>query len=123
MDLTGFKNGSSDSSLCPDRSGLTEDQTDHLALNLEAQQSLQRSAALFLLTLKERYQLTQSALDFTVTQVKEMLFYDHQDKVAVINKALRNRKSGQSGECPPTQAELSDCLEYKNPFAALQTEH
>lgn len=120
MDLSGFENSSSNRSPGPDRSGLTEDQMDHLAPNLKAQESLQRSAALFLLTLKERYQLTQSALDFTVTQVKEMLFYDHQDKVAAINTALHNR---QSGECPPTQAELSDCLEYKNPFATLQTEH
>lgn len=113
MDLSGFENSSSPG---PDSSGLTEDQMDEdcpLALNLTAQQNLQRSAALFLLTLKERYQLTQSALDFTVSQVKEMLYYDHQDKVAAINTALRN----QSG------AELSDCLEYKNPFATLQTEH
>ena len=122
MDLSGFENSSPNRSPGLDRSGLTEDQMDEdypLAPNLTAQQSLQRSAALFLLTLKERYQLTQSALDFTVSQVKEMLFYDHQDKVAAINTALRN----QSGERTPTQAELSDCLEYKNPFATFQTEH
>lgn len=57
------------------RDQVNEDCCPHLT----AQQSLKRSAALFLLTLKERYQLTQSALDFTVSQVKEMMFYDHED--------------------------------------------
>ena len=119
MDLCGFETSSPNGSPGPDTSDPTEDQMCPLAPNLTAQQSLQRSAALFLLTLKERYQLTQSALDFTVSQVKEMLFYDHQEKVAAINTALRN----QAGEPTRTQAELSDCLEYKNPFATLQTEH
>ena len=85
-------------------------------LHLTAQQSLKRSTALFLLTLKERYQLTQAALDFTVPQVKEMMFYDHQDKVAAINTAL-------SSQPTTSTQELSDCLEYTNPFAGLETEY
>ena len=57
MDLCGFENSSPNGSPGPDRSYPTEDQMYEdcpLAPNLTAQQSLQRSAALFLLTLKER---------------------------------------------------------------------
>lgn len=34
--------------------------------------SIEQSAALFLLTLKERYQLTQAAMDFAIRQVRNM---------------------------------------------------
>ena len=96
-----------------------EAQDENGGLHFTAQQSLKRSAALFLLTLKERYQLTQSALYFTVSQVKEMMFYHHHDKVAAINTTLGTQHAAST----LTQDELGGCLEHKNPFAALETEH
>ena len=114
MDLD-FGNGSPGLSNGESRDQVNED----CRLHFTAQQSLKRSAALFLLALKDRYQLTQSALDFTVSQVKEMMFYDHQDKVAAINTALGSQPAAST----LTQDELGGCLEYKNPFAALETEH
>ena len=35
-----------------------------------AETNLQRSAAQFLITLKEKFQITQTALDFAITQVE-----------------------------------------------------
>ena len=39
----------------------------------------QKSAALFLLTLKERYKLTQTAINFAVTQVQNMVSFAFED--------------------------------------------
>ena len=79
-------------------------------------QSLERSAALFLLTLKEKYQLTQSAVNFALSQVKEMMFYDHQDKVETLQSILDNQTAS-----PGIEFNLSESLQYKNPFANLET--
>ena len=80
--------------------------------------NLERSAALFLLTLKEKYQLTQSAVDFAISQVKEMMFYDMEDKRAELEKAL-----GQIDVESSVKLGVSDCLKYRNPFSGLETEY
>ena len=46
-----------------------------------------KSSALFLLTMKERYKLTQSAVDFSLLQIRQMFHYVLDDvKTAVIEK-------------------------------------
>ena len=40
---------------------------------------LEKAAALFLLCLKEQYQITQTAIDFAVTQVQQMLSFAAED--------------------------------------------
>ena len=81
------------------------------------ERNVQRSAALFLLTLKEKYQLTQTALTFAISQVKEMMLYDNEDKRAELEAALNCQSANTSAEF-----DLSECFQYKNPFANLETE-
>ena len=97
--------------------GDDEDEVNQLPLSPTVN-NLERSAALFLLTLKEKYQLTQSAIDFAVSQVKEMMFYDMEDKRAELEKAL-----GQIDVESSVKVGLSDCLQYRNPFSGLETEY
>jgi len=69
----------------------------------------QRSIALLLLTLKERYRLTQLALDFCVGQIKEALHN-------ILNevKASVKRRTGE--------ADIDDCFDI-DPFEGLNTEY
>lgn len=46
----------------------------------------QKSAALFLLTLKEKYKLTQTALDFAVCQVKHMVSFALEDMKDILRQ-------------------------------------
>lgn len=47
--------------------------------SLSNENRLERSAAFFLISLKERYEITQSALDFAVFQVQQMVAYAVKD--------------------------------------------
>jgi len=76
--------------------------------------SLERSVALFLLTLKEKYQLTQAALDFTISQVKEMMYLDSTEREVDFQAILENAG---------IEVDLSLVLPYKNPFSKLETEY
>ncbi len=101
-----------------DEESIVEVEASHCQFQNRPIQSLERSAALFLLTLKEKYQLTQSALNFASSQVQEMMFYDHQDKVEALQSILDNQTAS-----PGIEFNLSESLQYKNPFANLETEH
>ena len=68
---------------------LFNSQTGELPVACSVQrQHLQRSAALFLLTMKERYKLTQTAVDFAVNQVKNMVTYALQDMQATVQQGI-----------------------------------
>ena len=69
---------------------LDEDDTDPGVL----QDNLHKSAALFLLTLKERYQLTQAAMDFSIGQVQNMLQYAFTRGPMFGGECCRNRFIG-----------------------------
>ena len=65
--------------------------SDNLSVNecsLVACNNVQTSAALFLLTLKEKYRLTQSALDFAVGQVKHMVGYMVEDMQSAVQSTM-----------------------------------
>lgn len=79
---------------------------------------LQRSAALFLLSLKERYQITQSALDFAVSQVRQMVGFAAEDmKESVEQHLLPHLQS--SG----IEVDLPEILHVPDPFDGLQSEY
>jgi len=80
---------------------------------------LQRPAALFLLTLKERYSLTQAAVDFAVGQVQEMAACVAQDLKTSVESRLQQHYI-KTGVDPP---DLSDCFEDIDPFSGLETEY
>ena len=50
---------------------------------------LRKSAAQFLITLKEKYQITQTALDFAVAQVEQMVCYSIEDAQSRVQLALQ----------------------------------
>ena len=72
------------------------------------------AAGRFLLTLKERYNLSQAAVDFCVSSVKQMIGFTCQDLKDSIQDTLE--KSG----CSELLEGLRDNI---NPFEELETEH
>ena len=77
--------------------------------------SLHRAAALFLLTLKEKYRLTQTAVNFSVFQVQQMVTYALED---MRNTVQQHAVRTIGAELP----ELQDIISI-DPFEDLQTEH
>ena len=79
---------------------------------------LEKAAALFLLCLKERYQLTQSAIDFAIGQVQQMLSFAVDDIQNVLEAHLQS--------CPLDASNYASVLEYisiPDPFLHLQSEY
>ena len=79
--------------------------------SLAPRNSLRRSAALYLLTLKEQYQLTQAAMDFSIGQVRNMFQYALED----IQKLVEERVT--------SNIDVSDCFSHVDPFETLETEY
>ena len=73
---------------------------------------LARSAALFLVTLKEKYALTQSTIDFAVGQVNGIMTYVAEDLKASMESALREVSLETGAEVP----DLVGCYEECRPF-------
>ena len=85
----------------------------------DSQSRLTRSAALFLITLKEKYALTQSATDYAVGQVKEMMVYMLEDLKSSVDSALQEFSLETGTQVP----DLAHCYDNINPFLHLETEH
>ena len=78
---------------------------------------LQRSAALFLLSAKECFHLTQSALNFVTQQVQQMVSFAIDDIEKVLKKYLN--------DCGVMQSTGLDAQfeAMRDPFSSLQTEY
>ena len=111
-------------------SSLTEDVTPDV--NVDSDQSeqhsppeavshehLSRSAGLFLLTLKERYQLTQTAINFAVGQVKQMVTFVSEDIRAAVLSTLQQHYATTGVNIP----DIESCFEDIDPFCGLTTEY
>ena len=74
----------------------------------------ERSAALFLLTLKERHRLTQVGLDFTVEQVQNIIsmMTDH------LKSSVKNHFEGNNNL---HLINIDEIFSFANPFERLQT--
>ena len=103
--LTGGTNGGLDHSDGLDRPGGSEPDPDDGSA-LSNQISLKEAAARFLLTLKEKYRLTQAAVDFSVGSVKQML-----------SMMSEEFKKSASLETSTSERDLID------PFDGLETEY
>ena len=78
----------------------------------------ERSAALLLLTVKERFKLTQSAIDFITQQVHNIISYGVDDIQKVVQEWLENQGIAANF------TELATHLEpLRNPFASIETEY
>ena len=94
---------------------LDGDSMDHgnaVELNIPTFTNQQKSAALFILTLKERYCITQVALDFAIGQVKEMVGYIMDDVKLNLQQQLTN-------EC----LDIEQIFDHSKIFDGLNTEY
>ena len=78
---------------------------------------IQKTAAIFLLTLKEKYRLTQSAVDFAVGYVRQMISLMCEQSKQSVTDALC--MTDQSGDIP----DLTGCFEHADIFSGLETEY
>lgn len=76
---------------------------------------LERSV--FLISLKERFEITQSALDFAVSQVQQMIEFAVEDVRESIKNLLPGLQAGIDAESLP------DIDECPNPFTNLRSEY
>ncbi len=81
--------------------------------------TVQRPAAMFLLTLKEQYRLTQKAVDFVSSQVKEMVNYAVEDLGLAVDAHIH--ELGVLSE--EQRVELGSIFQSPNPFTGLESEY
>lgn len=75
---------------------------------------MQKSTALLLLTLKERHKLTQTAINFSVGQIKQMIFHVFEDVKISIRDRLRDIDVGE--------VDIDQCFDI-DPFQGLDTQY
>ena len=76
-------------------------------------------AALFLLCLKEKHRLTQSSVNFAVTQVTDMFEFIATDIRASVEGKLKESLNEAGVSLP----DLAECFNNVNPFDGLMSEH
>ena len=108
VDATTLERNSPMEMLANEEFSPVETQTDDIEQNHML--SAQRNSALLLLTLKERHQLTQSAINFSVGQLKQMVFHVLQDVKQSVQK------------CVGENSDIDHCFDV-NPFQDLETEY
>jgi hypothetical protein len=77
-----------------------------------------RMAALFLLTMKEKHRLTQSSINFAVTQVTDMFKFIAAD----IKSSVEGKLKESLNEAGVSLPDLAECFNV-NPFDGLMSEH
>ena len=103
------------------------EQSEHDSMDMEIQADeepsilhIQKAAARFLLTLKEQHRLTQVAINFLVSQVKEIVECIVKDVKTMVAKVLVENSfvsSNDDLQC------FDKCYENINPFTGLETEY
>ena len=105
-----------DLSLVLDQSGSGANQSAGPTVEESGPSPLSKSAAHFLLTLKERYGVTQSVVDFTVGSVNQILDCVCDEVQKSVETCMHENEI-----TPPTN--LSECFTHTNPFSHLETEY
>ena len=106
---------------------IESEQSEHDSMDVEIQANeepsilqIQKAAARFLLTLKEQHRLTQVAVNFLVSQVKEIVECIVKDVKTMVAKVLVENSfvsSDDDLQC------FDKCYENRNPFTDLETEY
>lgn len=87
---------------------------------LVSSSQMQRSAALFILTLKERHKVTQAAIDFTVTQMKNSIDQVVNDLHQAVDREMRE----VAGLYEDDSARIMSLFNnFSNPFMSLETHY
>ena len=108
--------------LLPSRASLSASPgTDECAAKvaIRSDYKASRSAALFLLSMKEKYRLTQTCIDFAVSQVQEMITIVAEDLKHSIELSIQEQLSEKEVALP----DLAHCFKDINPFQSLETEY
>ena len=88
---------------------------------LSGANQLQKSSALFLLTLKEKYRLTQTAVDFAVDQIKTTVEHIIDDLREGVAREVMNITSELSDDDKSRIYSVFD--NAKNPFSGIETQY
>ena len=83
--------------------------------------NLERSAALFLLSMKERFEITQSALDFAVSQVQQMIDFAFENTRESVKNAVFPHLQASASSQP--LLDIDECIITPNPFTNLKSEY
>ena len=94
------------------------DQTD-AATVVPYTSSVNKHAALLLLTLKEKHRLTQTSINFAVQQVQSLVEHTLEDVKASVEEKLQQH-STEFGDYLP---DISDCFMNIDPFSGLESEY
>lgn len=87
-------------------------------LNMD-ENRVSRSAALFLLSMKEKHRLTQTCIDYAVSQVHQMVEFIVEDLQSSVENAIEQQLADYDVDVP----NVSRCFSDINPFEGLETEH
>ncbi len=90
---------------------VTDDSATPLQLNCS---QAERAAGLFLLTLKEKYKLSQKAINFAVGSISTIVDSVTESIQDSVESALENGAS---------IADVAECFQHDDPFESLQTEY
>ena len=102
------------SEICTDSKAVTAD--DEAYDTLMPDHELQKTAALYLLTLKEKHKVTQTAIDFVVSQTK--LFVNKM--MEGLSSAVRKELNAPHHDATSVLSVLED---IRNPFEGLESQH
>lgn len=81
--------------------------------------SRKKAAGIFLLTLKEQHRLTQTSVNFALSQVKLMMSNIVQDVQCKVENELQQHLASTGFSVP----DLNNCFKSTNPFEGFETEH
>ena len=96
--------------------GATVEESAGATLEESGPSSLSKSAAHFLLTLKEKYGVAQSVVDFAVGSMNQMLDHVCDELQKSVETCMHENEI-----TPPRN--LSECFAHTNPFSHLETEY
>ena len=112
-----------DNAFLPHIDDFMESEHDSMDVETDEERSIlqiQKAAARFLLTLKEQHRLTQVAINFLVSQVKEIIECIVKDVKSMVSEVLVEHSfvsSNDDLQC------FTKCYENTNPFIGLETEY
>lgn len=95
----------------PEIDPLLSDQSQ--MIEWRAPPSAKRTAALFLLTLQEKYKLSQKAIDFAVGSISTI--------ISSVCDSIKN--DIQSSFAAETHSVINSCFDYEDPISSLLTEY
>jgi len=126
-ETTNFREDSASDSAPPEIPDLNFDERENIVAAHESglssppsRDQMQKSMALFILTLKERYKVTQAAIDFTVTQMKENIDFVIDDLHQAVHEKIREVPGLTEDDAVRITSIFNN---FSSPFTNLETQY